>query len=55
MQAVEREQHAGLLQGLVVLHHRRDGLGVRQGAGRGLSYPFGIINIMNRMRIFLQI
>src|SRR3990172_2747362 len=31
VEAIEREQHAGLLQGLVVLHHGGHGFGVRHG------------------------
>ena len=35
MQAVQRDQHAGLLQRLVVFHHRRHGVRRRHGAGCG--------------------
>ena len=41
MEAIEREQHTGLLQGFVVLHHGRNGLGLRHGARRGLLIPLG--------------
>ena len=41
VEAIEREQDAGLLQRFVVLHHCRHGPGVRHGARRGLLVSRG--------------
>ena len=53
MKAIEGEQHARLLQRFVVLHHCGNGL--RDWAWRrsALSYPLGIISIMNRIVVYL--
>ncbi len=34
VQAVERDQHAGVFQGLIVFHHRRHALGIELNVGR---------------------
>ena len=49
MKTIEREQYAGLLKGFVVFHHRRDGLGIGHRTWLCVSYPLGIISIMNRI------
>src|ERR1700686_5268203 len=41
MEAIEREQHSGLLQSFVVPHHGGNGLGVGHGAGLGLLVSLG--------------
>ncbi len=50
VQSVERQQHPGLLQRLVVLHHRLHGLGdPASRRARPSRSPRGIISIMNRI------
>jgi hypothetical protein len=49
VQAIERQQDAGLPQSFVVGHHRCDGLRIGHRSRCGAAYPFGIISIMNRI------